>query len=80
MFALWNGRDRSRYLGDAMNRNNLLLPDSLAKYPKSTGVLATKLAVQQASKELEDSLRDWFEQDRIRKLKTYEAAMRYVLD
>jgi N-acetyl-beta-hexosaminidase len=63
-----------------MHRNNLLLPDCLKKYPKSTGVLATRLAVQEASRELEDVLRDWFEKDRIRRLKTYEAALRYVLD
>jgi hypothetical protein len=62
-----------------MKRENLLLPPVL-KYAKSTGVLATRLAVYQASKELEESMREWYEDYRIRRLKTYERARRIVLD
>jgi len=62
-----------------MKRENLILCGPL-RYAKSTGVLLTKEAVRAAEKELSDGLRDWFEEHRIRRLKTLEVARRIVLD
>jgi hypothetical protein len=45
-----------------------------------TGVLDTAEKERLAEKEIGEGLREWFEQDRLRRIKTYEAAKRIYLD
>jgi hypothetical protein len=62
-----------------MKRENLILPPVL-KDAKSTGALLTEESLRKASEELEEGLREWFEEHRKRKLRMWERAKRIVLD